>query len=61
MVGPVRSILGVKPELIVQKMRGKLPVRFENGVGDCHIDCVIFTVDEKTGKTTNVERFRITD
>lgn len=61
MVGPVRSILGVKPELIVQKMRGKLPVRFENGVGDCHMDCVIFTVDEKTGKATNVERFRITD
>jgi hypothetical protein len=59
MVGPIHSILGVKPELIVQKMKHKLPVRFENGTGDCHLDAVLFTIDEKTGKTTAVERIRI--
>ena len=59
MVGPIRSILGVKPELIIQKMKGKLPVRFENGDGDCHMDCVLFTIDEKTGKTTAIERMQI--
>ena len=59
MVGPVRSILGVKPELIIQKMKGKLPVRFENGEGDCRMDCVLFTIDEKTGKTTAIERMQI--
>lgn len=61
MVGPIHSILGVKPELIIQKMKGKLPVRFENAAGDCHMDCVLFTIDEKTGKTTAVERLRIVD
>ena len=61
MVGPTTSILGVKPELIVQKMKGKLPVRFENASGDCHLDAVLFTIDEKTGKTTAVERIRIAD
>ncbi len=61
MVGPTNSILGVKPELIVQKMKGKLPVRFENAAGDCHLDAVLFTIDEKTGKTTAVERIKIAD
>lgn len=61
MVGPTNSILGVKPELIVQKMKSKLPVRFENAAGDCHLDAVLFTIDEKTGKTTAVERIKIAD
>lgn len=59
MVGPIHSILGVKPELIVQKMKTKMPVRFENATGDCHMDCVLFTISEKTGKTTQVERLQI--
>lgn len=61
MVGPTNSILGIKPEIIVQKMKSKLPLRFENASGDCHLDGVIFTIDEKTGKTTAVERIRIAD
>ena len=59
MVGPTRSILGVKPEIIVQKMRSKMPIRFENADGPCHMDCVLFTIDEKSGKTTKIERMRI--
>ncbi|MDD5952083.1 MAG: TIGR00282 family metallophosphoesterase [Oscillospiraceae bacterium] len=61
MVGPIRSILGVKPEIIVQKMRTKMPARFENAAGDCHMDCVLFTIDEKSGKTTAIERLSIRD
>lgn len=61
MVGPTNSILGIKPEIIVQKMKSKLPLRFENAAGDCHLDGAIFTIDEKTGKTTAVERIRIAD
>ena len=59
MTGPTHSVLGVKPELVIQKMRSKMPVRFDLAHGDCHMDCVLFTIDEKTGKTTAVERLKI--
>lgn len=59
MTGPVQSVLGVKPELVIQKMRTKMPVRFDLAEGDCRIDGAVFSVDEKTGKTLSVERIQI--
>ncbi len=59
MTGPVRSVLGVKPELAVRKQREKLPVRFENADGECKMDCILFSIDEKTGKTLQIERMEI--
>lgn len=59
MTGPIHSVLGVKPELVIQKMRSKMPVRFDLAGGDCHMDCVCFSIDEKTGKTTHIESLRI--
>ena len=59
MTGPKESVLGVKPELIIKKYREKLPVRFELAGSPCRMDCVLFTVDEKTGLCTAVERFSI--
>ncbi len=59
MTGPVNSILGVKSELVIQKMRSKMPVRFDFADGDCHICGAIFNIDESTGKTISVERVRI--
>ena len=37
----------------------KLPERFENADGPCMVNCVLFDIDEKTGKTVSVERFDI--
>ena len=59
MTGPVNSILGVKSELVIQKMRSKMPVRFDFADGDCHMCGAIFNIDESTGKTVSVERVRI--
>lgn len=59
MTGPVNSVLGVKPEIIIQKTLTKMPARFDLADGDCCICGAIFTIDEATGKTTNVERLRI--
>ena len=50
MTGPKRSVLGVKPELVIQKMRSKMPVRFDLADGACEMGCVLFTIDEKQGK-----------
>lgn len=49
MTGPVESVLGVKPEIAIQKMKGKLPVRFENAQGEQMMNCALFCIDDKTG------------
>lgn len=59
MTGPVHSVLGVKPELVIQKMRTKMPVRFDLADGTCKMDCALFQIEEKTGKTISVERIQI--
>jgi metallophosphoesterase, MG_246/BB_0505 family len=59
MTGPIHSVLGVRPELVIQKMRTKMPVRFDLADGPCEMDCALFQIDEKTGKTESVERFQI--
>lgn len=59
MTGPVNSVLGVKPELVIRKMRTKMPVRFDLADGDCCINGAIFQIDEQTGKTISIERLNI--
>ena len=59
MTGPINSVLGVKSELVIQKMRTKMPVRFDIADGKCKMECAIFQIDENTGKSTSVERLQI--
>ncbi len=60
MTGPIDSVLGVKPEIIVKKFVTKMPARFDTAKGPCHMDCVIFSADEKTGRCLEVERLSVT-
>lgn len=59
MTGPINSVLGVKKELSIKRMKNRMPVRFENANGPCKMECAVFDVDEKTGKTRAIERFRL--
>ena len=59
MTGPRLSVLGVKPELAVAKMKDKLPVRFHNAEGPCIMSGVVLTLDDATGKTTAIERINV--
>ena len=59
MTGPYESVLGVVPELAVRKFREKLPVKFETAQGKCRLDCIKFTINDKTGKTLDVKRIEI--
>ena len=59
MTGPVQSVLGIRPELAIEKMRGKLPVRFAVADGPCRMDAVLITVDPSSGTTTAIERLGI--
>lgn len=59
MTGAINSVLGVKKELSIKRMKDKMPVRFENASGPYKIECVIFEIDETTFKAKSIERLRI--
>ncbi len=59
MTGPINSVLGVKKELSIKRMKDRMPVRFENANGPCKMECAVLDVNEKTGKTRAIERFRL--
>ncbi len=56
MTGPVQSALGIKPELIIEKLKTQLPVRFEIAEGECRLEGVLLNIDEKTGKCKECQR-----
>ena len=59
MTGPELSVLGVKPELSIARMKDKMPVRFVNAEGPCILEGCIFDIDTKTGKCRSAESIRI--
>ncbi len=59
MTGPILSVLGVKPEQSITRIRSKMPARFSTADGPCRMDAVLFTLDEHTGKTTAVQRIAV--
>lgn len=59
MTGPINSVLGVKPEIIISKLKDKLPQRFDYADGECKMNSIIFDVDTTTGKTINTEILEI--
>lgn len=59
MTGPVNSVLGVKPEISIQKFKTRMPVRFDLKGGPCKMECALFEVDDNSGKTISSERLRI--
>ena len=61
MTGPRDSVLGVKSELSVAKIKDGTPVKFELADGKCRTDGCIFEIDNKTGKTTSVKRISLSE
>ena len=61
MVGPVYSVLGVKPEQSIALFRGELTSRFEWPAGPCRLCGAVFTIDSASGKCTSVERVTVDD
>lgn len=56
MTGPKNSILGIRPELSIQKFRGDLPERYKWADGPTKMEAVLFTIDAATGKCKAAER-----
>ena len=61
MTGPRNSVLGIKPELSIQKFRGDLTRRYEPAPGPAKLEGCIFTVDVQSGHCTAVERVALHD
>jgi calcineurin-like phosphoesterase len=56
MTGPRESVLGIRPELSIQKFRGDLTERYRWAEGATKIEAVLFTIDAATGKCLKAER-----
>ena len=47
MTGTIHSVLGVKSEIIIAKLKNKLPQRFDLASGECKMECTLFDVMTK--------------
>ncbi|MGN0601438.1 MAG: TIGR00282 family metallophosphoesterase [Oscillospiraceae bacterium] len=56
MTGPELSVLGVKSECAIEKLRLHYPVTFVESENPCFINGVIINFNEKLGKATKIER-----
>lgn len=59
MTGTIQSVLGVKPEIIIQKFRSNMPARFDFASGPSRLDGCLFDIEDKSGRTERVERIRL--
>ncbi len=56
MTGTEQSVLGVKPEIIIEKFRTNMPARFAFAEGKAMLCGCLFDINEKTGACERVER-----
>lgn len=59
MTGPKQSVLGVKKEIIINRLKNGDMSKFELADGECILNGCIFEIDEKSGKTSAIERINI--
>lgn len=53
--GPIDSVLGVKKELSLARIKDGTPVKFSLAEGKCALNGVLFTIDDKTGLCTDTK------
>ncbi len=56
MVGPRDSILGMRPQIIVERFRTGMPKRFEVADGPVVFNSVVVQIADETGRATSIER-----
>jgi len=59
MTGPADSVLGVKSSLAIEKMKTKMPVRFDFADGVHQLNGLLIEIDSKTGKSTHLNRINL--
>ncbi|MCX5656754.1 MAG: TIGR00282 family metallophosphoesterase [Candidatus Omnitrophica bacterium] len=56
MVGPKNSILGRKPEQVLERFLTQIPTRFEIAEGEIELQAVVVDIDENTGLANSIKR-----
>ena len=59
MTGPHDSVIGVRAELAISRMRTGVPIRFQPAEGDVRIEGVLVECDPSTGRATACEAVRV--
>ena len=58
MSGPYDSVIGQNKDFIIQRFLTTVPMKFEVATDDVKICGVLITVDEKTGKASDIQRIQ---
>ncbi len=56
MTGPYDSVIGVRKDMIIDRFLTAMPVRMEPAKGSAELHSVIVTVDDETGRATEIRR-----
>lgn len=56
MTGPFEGVIGIDREIIINKFLTHIPAKFEVAKGSVQFSAVFAEIDEKTGRTTKIER-----
>jgi metallophosphoesterase (TIGR00282 family) len=59
MTGPHDSVIGVRAELAISRMRTGVPIRFQPAEGDVRIEGALIECDAVTGRATSCEPVRV--
>lgn len=59
MTGVINSVLGVKTDIIINRLKDGNPARFEQAEGDCMLNGCVFEADENSGLTVSVKRIYV--
>lgn len=60
MTGPSESVIGVEKEQIIERFLLQMPKKFETARGGAILSSIVIEIDEKTGKSTAVQRLQLT-
>jgi len=59
MTGPNNSVIGMDIKASIKRFETTLPEKYKLAEGDCIFNAVIFEIDEKTNKATDIKRIFI--
>ena len=59
MTGPTESVIGVDPELALQRFLTQMPNRFEPAKGPAALHGAVIRIDPDTGRSQSIERLRV--
>ncbi len=59
MTGPIHSVLGVKSEIIINRLKNHDMSKFEPATGVCMLNACIFEIDRINGKTVGIQRVNL--